>query len=300
VSSRLVIAVVAATVVACGLVGFGVYAVWGDSSEPTGLGLEPAVNAESPATAGPSASPPPLVGAAPPEAPAAPPGGGPGATSGEGTLAGDDVAPGAGPADTGPDEGEPGLEPATPIGSLEPLASDAELPTPGSDPVELPALLPPPASFASSPGTPLSELDPADVDGLGGWDVVTRSDDYLLFARGSERIEVFGRGAAPDATTALAGFVADLDDDMSTLDVSAPTLLASPDPRWMSVVGTEYSATRSGQQTTTAITGSIVAAVATDGSTVVLTTSRHGPSTAAQRFADGAVLNVLLAAVNVG
>lgn len=295
---QVVVAAVVAAVMAVGIAGLVVVALWGGHDDPTGRGLEPPVDAAQPAVAAEpdgSAAPPEAGGAAVPAPPAGAPGDGPEAS---------------GPEASGPSAGDGGVtpqEPApagdgtaaalTPLISIEPLASDVDLPAPGSDPVALPALLPPPGSAVEGSGAPPAAFDPDAAEGLDGWSVVARGPGYLRLGRGAELVEVFVRGPATDATAVLQSFLADLDDGLSTVSASPPTLLAASESRWMSVVGAEYTATRATQQGTTTISGSVVAAVDTEGAAVVLTTSRAGAASAAQRAADGALLADVLAAV---
>jgi hypothetical protein len=303
ITPRVVIAVAIAALLFVGIAGLIGAAVIGDDGPTTGAGLEPPVDvavpaapSESPAPQepGPGAVPAPPAGAMPE---ADPSDSGPDASGPADSAAGGDdfqAAPpdgGSDQSDGASDASEPA--PAVPVASIEPLGTD-EVPALPDEPVELPSMVAPPVPTPTVAPRPLAELS------LPGWDLVTSDDGYVELSDGNQVIEVFVVDPAPDAATALDRFLADRDDDFADFTTSPTDRLGAPASRWVSVSGAEYTGTRAGQQGTVTVTGSVVAGVDADGATVVIVSSRDGIASAAERSADGALVNALLAQLDPG
>lgn len=290
---RLIVAIAVAVLMALGIGGLIAAAVLGDDGEPTGDGLRPSVNVDEPATA-------PAVDAS----------GGSGlpddaandGASGTDTAAAATAGPAATAAGGDDFSGEspttatslPAMTTAVAVADIE-AADEDDLPPPGSEPVELPALVTTPAPPSTYAAIGLGEFGPGAMPALDGWTVAERSDDHLSMTDGDQVVEIFLSGGADSADDAMANFYDEVRPELEEMAPSPITRLGSPSSRFESVAGSEYVATTAGQQGTSVMTGAIVAGVRTDGSSVVITSSRAGRSSAEQLAADGDLLRAILA-----
>jgi len=155
-----------------------------------------------------------------------------------------------------------------------------------------------PAPPSTYPAVPLGELEPGAVTALDGWTVAERSTDHLSLTDGEQVVEVFmddGADSADSADDALADFYDRVRPDLEEMTRSPITRLGAPSSRFESVEASEYEATTAGQQGTSVMSGAIVAGVRADGSSVVITSSRAGRSSAEQLAVDGELLRAILA-----
>ncbi|MGH9136607.1 MAG: hypothetical protein ACRD0G_06105 [Acidimicrobiales bacterium] len=273
---RLVVAIVVAAVMLLGIVGLIGVAVFGGDDDPTGAGLDRRVNVDNPATAPPASAPAAGTGAAAPDLPESTD---PQGDSGEGVV------------DTGPSP----VTTAVAVDAIESPGDDQQLPAPGSDPVQFPAFVTNPAPPSTYAAIPLAELEPGDVPELQGWSVTSRGDDHVTFAGGDAVVDVFVYGEAINADAALDRFYADVRADLAEVTASPVARLGAPSSRFVYVAGSQFVATDAEQHGTVAISGSVIAAVGTDGHVVVIAVSRDGRSTADQLAADGELLRAILA-----
>ena len=300
-----VIAIVVAVLMLLGTAGLVAAALLGDGGEPTGAGLGPQVDVDAPATAPPgddgSAATAPDTTAA-----AADSGDDAGAASAADAsesavdaagASGDDAeSPASGDDDFSDDPSEslPSITTLPGVGEIEPPASD-DLPEPADGPVVLPVQVTTPAPPSTFPAVPLGDVGPGSVAALDGWSEHDRSADHIAFTRDDEMVEVFVIDGVVTADAALETFYDDVRPELEELSKSPITRLGAPSARFVSVVGSEYVATTARQQGTSTMSGSIVAAVRPDGSSVVLATSRSGESSRAELAADAQLLTALLA-----
>jgi hypothetical protein len=307
---RLVIALAVASLLVLGVAGLVATALFGDDGDdPTGSGLRPTVNVDEPATAPPATGEPSdsTAEAAPESTEAADDSGAP-ATTEPGDTAGPDTAgpDASGPEGSGPETSagaaggdddfsdEPAIETVPAVNDLEqPDASD--LPDPGDEPVILPPQVTTPAPPSTYAEVPFDDVGPAAIDVLDGWSESARDGDHVAFDNGDEVVELFLISGVPTADAALEHFYDDVRPDLEELTRSDITRLGAPSGRFVSVAGSEYTATSAGQQGTSTMSGSIVAAVRSDGTAVVLTTSRSGSSSASELAADGELLTAIVA-----
>jgi hypothetical protein len=304
VSAGLVIAIVVAVLMLLGIVGLVGAALLGDDDEPTGAGLSPHVNVDAPATAPPADD---GSAATAPETSSAEVSSGDGATAvsaadaSEGTgdaaaSSGDDAeSPQSGDDDFSDDSSEslPSITTLPGVDDIEPPASD-DLPEPADGPVVLPVQVTTPAPPSTFPAVPLGDVGPGSIAALDGWSEHDRSADHVAFTRDDEMVEVFVIGGVATADAALETFYDDVRPELEELSKSPITRLGAPSARFLSVAGSEYTATTARQQGTSTMSGSIVAAVRPDGTAVVLATSRSGESSGAQLAADAELLESIL------
>ena len=276
----LIVAVAMAAVMFLGIVGLVTVAVLGDHTAPSGAGLERQVDVGQPATV------PERLIAETSEV-----------TAAAAEAAGDE-AEDPGDADVGdapPTTLAPSPVTTVPaINEIEAPAPDQELPASGGAPVELPVLVtipPPPSTF---PAVPLAELDASDVAELRGWTLVSQDDGHVAFERGDQIVDIV-RADASSAGDALDWFYDRVGADVADLSDSPTVRLGVPTSRFLSVAGSQFVATDAGQQGTSTISGSALAAGRTDGDAIVIAISRPGTSSAARLAADGELLRAILA-----
>jgi len=285
------VAIAVAVLLISGIVGLVAAALLGsDNGDPTGDALAPTVNVEEPATA-----PPATVGGDTADGDSTEPteseepGDAPGAAA-PATNAGDDFS------------GEipttaatlPPVETAVAVNEIE-EPDEGDLPTPGSEPVELPPQVTTPAPTSTYPAVLFAEFEPSAVPELVGWSMSDRSSDHVRLSDGHEVIDVFLIDHAATADDALEQFYDDVNPDLEELTRSPITRLGAPSSRFVSVAGSAYVATSAGQQGSSTMTGAIVAAVRLDGTAVVITSSRAGTSSTDDLAHDGELLRAILA-----
>jgi hypothetical protein len=276
-----IVAIAVAVLMALGIGGLIAAALLGnDDLELTGDRLRPTVNVGAPATA--------------PAADAA------------ADAADDEAASSASPATTpvGGDDfsGEspstaatlPPMTTVRPVDDIEAPPAD-DLPLPASGPVELPVLVTNPAPPSTHPAVPVDEFDPGGVPGLDGWIVADRERDLVSLTNGDVVIEILTMDDVVNADDALEQFYDRVGSDLEEMERSPITRLGAPSSRFESVAGSEYVATMAGQQGTSVMTGAIVAGVRADGTGIVVTSSRSGPSSPDELVADALLLNAILA-----
>jgi hypothetical protein len=300
VSSGYVIAIVTAVLMLLGIVGLVAAAVLGDDDEPTGAGLGPQVNVDAPATAPSGDQSDETADTAPAESDAVEP-----ATVS--TDSGASATAGASPADDAavppdgdddfsddPDVSLPSLTTLPGIDELD-QPDDGELPEPGDEPVILPVQVTTPAAPSTFPAVPFEQIGSSAVSALEGWTEHDRSPDHVAFTRDDEMVEMFAVGGVATADDALETFYEDVRPELEELTRSPIARLGAPSSRFLSVAGSEYVATTARQQGTSTMSGSIIAAVRPDGTSVVLTTSRSGASSAGELADDAELLGAVLA-----
>jgi hypothetical protein len=309
VSGGLIVALVVAALMLLGVVGLVAAALLGDDDEPTGAGLGPQVNVESPATAAPAETTTDdgSAATAPDMTPAE-------ASSGEdsssASAADASESTSSGPATSGDDaeaspSGDddfsddpsgslPSITTLPGVDDIEPPASE-DLPEPADGPVVLPVQVTTPTPPSTFPALPFDDVGPGSVTALDGWGEHDRSADHLAFTRDDEMVEVFVIDGVATADAALETFYDDVRPELEELTRSPMTRLGAPSARFLSVAGSEYIATTARQQGTSTMSGTIVTAVRPDGTAVVLTTSRAGESSADELAADAVLLEAILA-----
>jgi hypothetical protein len=308
VSAGFVIAIAVAVLMLLGITGLVATALLGDDNEPTGAGLGPQVNVDAPATAPPGDDAGDESAATAPEASSAETNSGddPSAvsaadasesTGGAAASSGDDAeSPPSGDDDFSDDPSGslPSITTLPGVDDIEPPASD-DLPEPADGPVVLPVQVTTPAPPSTFPAVPFGDVGPGSIAALDGWSEHDRSADHVAFTRDDEMVEVFVIDGVPTADAALETFYDDVRPELEELTRSPITRLGAPSARFVSVAGSEYTATTARLQATSTMSGSIVAAVRPDGTAVVLTTSRSGDSSRAELAADAEQLTALLA-----
>ena len=150
----------------------------------------------------------------------------------------------------------------------------------------------PPSTYAP---VPFDDLGPDAVAELDGWDVSEREADHVVLTNGERVVELFVIDGVATADEALERFYDDVHPEFEELTRSPIERLGAPSGRFVSVAGSQYVATRAGQQGTSTMSGSVVVGVRADGSAVVLTTSRPGSSSAGELAGDGQLLTAILA-----
>lgn len=281
VNPRLAVAVVIALLILAGIIGLAAASVFGSGGdEPTGVGLGPTVNVDRPVTI-------PDAGA----------GSAPDAASGSGSGGSNGSADGNGAA---PVDGATTTATLVTVVTVDavsiPDADPDELPTPGSVPVEFPALVTTPAPPSTLAAIALDALSTADVPALAGWSVEEQSADHVVMSDGALVVEMsVVTGTSADAV--IAGFYRSLDGQ--DVERTPNTRLSTPSTRFTSAAGSQFTATRTDQRGTTTLTGSVVAATDGSGNGVLLTALRDGSATPEQFAADGETLRQLLAVAPV-
>ncbi|CAN5549340.1 hypothetical protein BH24ACT5_BH24ACT5_05260 [soil metagenome] len=277
VNPRLAVAVVIALLVLAGIIGLAAASIFGSGGdEPSGVGLGPTVNVDRPVT---------IPGAGAGSRPDAPNGSGSNGDNGSGDDNG--AAPVDGATTTAP------LITVVAVDAVSnPDADPDELPTPGSVPVEFPALVTAPGPPSTLAGVALDALSTDDVPALAGWSVEEQSADHVVLSNGALVVEmsaVTGR----DADAVIADFYRSLDGQ--DVERTPNTRLSTPSTRFTSAAGSQFTATRTDPRGTTTLTGSVIAATDRDGNGVLLTALRDGSATPEQLAADGETLRQLLA-----
>lgn len=275
---RVAVAVVIALLMVAGILGLVAASVFGSGGdEPTGVGLGPTVNVDRPVTISNAGS----------SGEGASNGSGPGNGSGGGNGGGDGAAPVDGATTTAP------LVTVVAVDAVSvPDADLDELPTPGSVPVEFPAVVSAPAPPSTLAAVALDALTTGDVAALDGWSVDEQSAGHLVLSDGARVVDI-SMVAGTDADALITDFYRRLDGQ--DIERAPTTRLSTPSTRFTSAAGSQFTATRTDQRATTTLTGSVVAATDPDGNGVVLTALRDGSATPEQLAADGELLRQLLA-----